>query len=52
MEYNCEQFDDYNSDDYDTAQSMCLDLWMEYPVLDTDDNVLGYCTIDGEGYYW
>lgn len=45
-------YDEYNIDDYETAQDSCLMLWAEYPVVDEDNNILGYCTSDGEGYYW
>ena len=51
-DYLDNNFDAFNADDYDTAQTMCNVLWHEVPVVDTDDTILGYCTIDGEGYYW
>ena len=51
-DYLDNNFDAFNADDYDTAQTMCNVLWHEVPVVDNDDTVLGYCTIDGEGYYW
>lgn len=51
-DYLDNNFDAFNADNYDTAQTMCNELWYEVPVVDTDDTVLGWCTIDGEGYYW
>lgn len=50
-DYLDSNFDAYSLDNYDTAQMVCLDNWLQSPVYDNDDNIVGYATIDGEGYY-
>lgn len=51
MLINTESYDDYDLDDYEQAQDVCLHNWMEHPVIDRDGNILGWASIDEPHYH-
>lgn len=46
MYFNTESYDDFNLDDYEQAQEVCLVLWHERPFVDNNGDFLGWSTID------
>ena len=52
MQINNESYDDYNLDDYEQAQEVCLNIWHESPVYDYDGTLIGWRAIDESRHHW